>query len=101
MLERERMMQELWRRLASVEGVVYTARNPKAEPGVKNLPAIQFFGSNMASCERGDALRRNVDAKRNSERATRVWGVTSAALQREKCGHDTPKRELRSAGLAV
>ncbi len=37
------MMQELWRRLASVEGVVYTARNPKAEPGVKNLPAIQFF----------------------------------------------------------
>ncbi len=54
----------------------------------------------MASCKRSDALRRNVDAKRNSERATRVWGVTNAALQREKCGHDTPKRELRSDGLA-
>jgi len=55
----------------------------------------------MASCERSDALRRNLDAKRNSERATRAWGVTNAALQREKCGHDTPKRELRSNGLAV
>lgn len=30
-------------RMASVAGVVYTARNPKAEPGVGNLPAIQFF----------------------------------------------------------
>ena len=43
MLEREQLAQELWSRLASVEGVKYTARNPKAEPGVENLPAIQFF----------------------------------------------------------
>ena len=27
-------------------------------------------------------------------------GNDDAALQREKCGHDTPKRELRSDGLA-
>ena len=27
-------------------------------------------------------------------------GSDNAALQREKCGHDTPKRELRSDGLA-
>lgn len=43
MLEREVAMGVLWSRLASVTGVAYTARNPKAEPGADNMPAIQFF----------------------------------------------------------
>lgn len=43
MLERELLIQELWRRLADVEGVAYTARNPKAEPSVSDMPCIQFF----------------------------------------------------------
>lgn len=43
MLERELIIQELWRRLAAVPGVAYTARNPKAEPSVDNMPCIQFF----------------------------------------------------------
>ena len=43
MLEREQLIEELWSRLANVSGVQYTARNPKAEPGVDNMPCIQFF----------------------------------------------------------
>lgn len=43
MLEREQLIQELWRRLAAVTGVKYTARNPKAEPSVNDMPCIQFF----------------------------------------------------------
>lgn len=43
MLEREELIEELWRRLASVEGVAYTARNPKAEPNESNMPCVQFF----------------------------------------------------------
>ena len=54
----------------------------------------------MASCKRSGALRRNVDTKRNSERATRVWGVTTLLCSGRNSGHDTPKRELRSDGLA-
>lgn len=43
MAERENIIAELWNRLAAVQGVQYTARNPKAEPGVDNMPCIQFF----------------------------------------------------------
>jgi hypothetical protein len=43
MLEREAIIQELWSRLASVTGVAFTARNPKQEPSVDNLPCIQFW----------------------------------------------------------
>jgi len=41
--EREAIIKELWRRIASVSGVAYTARNPKAPPNVSDFPAIQFF----------------------------------------------------------
>lgn len=43
MIERENIVEELWRRIASVEGVGYTARNPKAPPNVSDMPAIQMF----------------------------------------------------------
>lgn len=43
MLEREKIIAELWRRLAAVNGVRFTARNPKVEPSVDNMPCIQFF----------------------------------------------------------
>lgn len=43
MLERENIMVELWRRMANVEGVVYTARNPSKPPAVEDMPAIQLF----------------------------------------------------------
>ncbi len=43
MLYREVIMAELWRRLASVTGVAWTARNPSAPPVAANLPAIQIF----------------------------------------------------------
>lgn len=43
MLEREQIIENLWRRLSTVEGVAYTARNPKAEPNSENMPCIQFF----------------------------------------------------------
>lgn len=43
MLEREGVIAELWSRLATVTGVTYTARNPKAEPSADNFSAIQFF----------------------------------------------------------
>jgi len=43
MLHRENIIRELWRRMELVEGVQYTARNPKKPPNVGDLPAIQFF----------------------------------------------------------
>lgn len=43
MLERERILVELWKRLASVTGVQSTGRNPSKEPSVSDLPTIQFF----------------------------------------------------------
>jgi hypothetical protein len=43
MWERETAIAEFWRRVAGVDGVVYTARNPKTPPTVDKLPAIQFF----------------------------------------------------------
>lgn len=43
MLERERILAELWSRMSEVTGVAYTARNPKAPPNTDDLPAIQFF----------------------------------------------------------
>jgi hypothetical protein len=42
-LQRERIMAELWRRLSTVAGVAWTARNPSSPPGVENLPAVQIF----------------------------------------------------------
>jgi hypothetical protein len=42
-LEREQVIGELWQRLSGVKGVAYTARNPKAEPSVNDMPCIQFF----------------------------------------------------------
>lgn len=43
MVERELIIQELWKRLAGVTDVRYTARNPKVPPKVEDLPALQFF----------------------------------------------------------
>jgi hypothetical protein len=43
MQEREDIVAELWSRLAAVDGVMFTARNPKAEPKVENMPCIQFW----------------------------------------------------------
>jgi len=43
MLEREAIIQEFWSRLSQVTGVQFTARNPKTEPSVDNLPCIQFW----------------------------------------------------------
>ena len=43
MLERELILRELWKRMSQVDGVKYTARNPKAPPSTGDLPAIQFF----------------------------------------------------------
>lgn len=49
MLEREAIIAELWKRLALVDGVVFTARNPKQSPAESDLPAIMIF-------ELGDAV---------------------------------------------
>lgn len=43
MIERETWAQALWSRLAGVEGMVYTARNPKAQPTFDRIPFAQFF----------------------------------------------------------
>ena len=43
MIERENIIRELWKRLAGVSGVNYTARTPAAPPSAIDLPAIQFF----------------------------------------------------------
>lgn len=43
MLERETIITELWSKLAAVDTVVYTARNSKAPPSLRELPAILFF----------------------------------------------------------
>lgn len=43
MIEREEVITALWERLASVPGVVRTARNPKEEPSVTDMPIIQIF----------------------------------------------------------
>lgn len=43
MSEREDIVSELWLRLSAVEGVAFTARNPKVEPNVDNMPCIQFW----------------------------------------------------------
>jgi len=46
MLERELIVRELWKRMSQVDGVQYTARNPKATPDTNDLPCIQFFELN-------------------------------------------------------
>jgi len=43
MIERENILQEIWSRICSVDGVVYTARNPKKAPSVNAMPCIQMF----------------------------------------------------------
>ena len=43
MLERESAIAELWRRMASVPGVNYTTRNPKAPPSIDDMPTINIF----------------------------------------------------------
>jgi len=43
MLEREQIIQELWRRIAGVSGVKFTARNPSVPPSSENVPSIEFF----------------------------------------------------------
>lgn len=43
MIEREQVIEALWGRLAAVPGVQRTARNPKEEPSVTDMPVIQFF----------------------------------------------------------
>ena len=43
MLQREKVIAELWYRMAQVTGVGYTARNPKAEPSVDQMPVISIF----------------------------------------------------------
>ena len=43
MREREILIAEFWRRIASVTGVVKTARNPGDNPTTDDFPAIQFF----------------------------------------------------------
>ena len=43
MLERELIFGALWDRMASVSGVVRTARNPVNPPNVDDLPCINMF----------------------------------------------------------
>lgn len=43
MIEREAIIEEFWRRMALVDGVRFTARNPMVPPSIDDLPAIQFF----------------------------------------------------------
>jgi hypothetical protein len=43
MSSREELMAEVWRRMTLINGVQYTARNPKAEPGKDDFPAIQII----------------------------------------------------------
>lgn len=43
MREREILIAEFWKRIASVTGVVKTARNPSDNPSTDDFPAIQFF----------------------------------------------------------
>lgn len=43
MSSREDIMSEIWRRMTLISGVKYTARNPKAEPGKDDFPAIQII----------------------------------------------------------
>lgn len=43
MLEREEILEVLWRRMSEVSGVSYTVRNPEAPPGIDDLPAVQIF----------------------------------------------------------
>ena len=46
MRERELLIAEFWRRIASVTGVAKTARNPGDNPSSDDFPAIQFFELN-------------------------------------------------------
>ncbi len=57
MLEREIFIQELWKRLADVDDVVSTARNPKDPPNIGDLPCIHFFelGDRVISTSRRGA----------------------------------------------
>jgi hypothetical protein len=43
MREREIAIAEFWKRIASVTGVIKTARNPSDNPSASDFPAIQFF----------------------------------------------------------
>ena len=43
MFEREIAIAELWNRMASVSGVKYTTRNPKAPPSIDDMPTINIF----------------------------------------------------------
>ena len=43
MLKREQIILEFWKRVASVSGMTYTARNPVASPNVDDLPIGNIF----------------------------------------------------------
>lgn len=46
MLQREKVISELWYRIEQVPGLGYSARNPKAEPSVDQMPVISIYEMN-------------------------------------------------------
>lgn len=58
MLERELVMEALWARMADVEGVAFTARNPVNPPNKDNMPCIQFF--ELEDCVAASTMRGRV-----------------------------------------
>lgn len=80
MIQREAIIQALWSRFAAVDGVVFTARNPKDPPSIENLPCIQFF-------ELGDVVtkpsRRGATQKPSYQRVLTVVAEVFMVAQTE------------------
>lgn len=86
MIEREDVITALWGRLAAVTGVVRTARNPKEEPSVTDMPIIQFFelpdlvrSATRRGKERHPAYKRQLTVAIESF----VQGTTESAVSQE------------------
>lgn len=103
MREREVLIKELWKRVASVSGVVYTARNPGAPPNVSDMPAIQFFELNdtvVDSAKRGAyiAFKRRLTVVVESF----IAGTTEASSTDELAAFIVNvKRAIYSGGMTL
>lgn len=105
MLEREEIMQELWKRMSSVSGVNFTARNPKIEPSVNNLPCIQFFELEDTSEHQQKRGSSTYPAYRRSFRVVIeafVKGTTEAASSHElSLFMQQLKKKLYEGGISL
>lgn len=105
MQDRESIVAEFWKRMSQVSGVTYTARNPKAEPAVSDLPAILFFElDDMVEgfSSRGGSQYPQLTRKLNFVVETYIKGTTEGAATKELLVFvNEVKKKVYEAGITL